>query len=124
VIVGRVHHISFRVRDLERSRRFYGDLLGLEEIPRPDFGVPGIWYDAGGTQVHLIRAPEGMHPPAHDDGISPLANHSAFAIADYVATREQLRARGVAVLETSATQGQMWIRDPDGNVIELIAAPA
>jgi glyoxylase I family protein len=54
------HHVSLCVRELEPSREFYGGLLGLPEIERPDFGVPGIWYQAGAIQLHLICAPEGV----------------------------------------------------------------
>ncbi len=41
----------------DEARRFYGELLGLEEIERPDFGFPGAWYQAGPIQVHLIVPP-------------------------------------------------------------------
>ncbi len=52
MIVKRAHHVSFGVSDLERARAFYGNLLGLEEIARPDFGIPGAWYQAGEAQIH------------------------------------------------------------------------
>ena len=74
--------------------------------------------------MHLIQKPAGAdvgRPPA---ALTPLANHQAFAIEDYGKTLEALRQRGVEVLETRPEVGQMWIRDPDGNVIELIAAAA
>ena len=57
-------------------------------------------------------------------GSTPLANHSAFAIDDYAATLARLKARRVEVLETNAERGQLWVRDPDGNVLELIVAAA
>lgn len=120
MLVECVHHVSFRVRDLQRSRGFYGELLGLDEIPRPDFGVPGVWYVAGGTQIHLIAAPPGDEPGGPRAAISPIANHCAFAIPDYAKTLDALRTRGVEVLETTPEQGQMWLLDPDGNVIELV----
>ncbi len=121
MIVGAVDHISFSVSDLERSRRFYEGVLGLGTIPRPDFGgLPGVWYGAGNCQVHLIQRPPdadlGTPPPA----LSPLANHQAFAIDDYEKTLAHLRQHGVEVLETTPENGQMWVRDPDGHVIELI----
>ena len=47
MIANGVHHISFCVSDLDRSRRFYEEILGLAEIPRPDLGLPGVWYSAG-----------------------------------------------------------------------------
>lgn len=119
-IARNVHHISFAVRDLERSVAFYRDLLGLEPAPRPDLGIPGAWLAAGNGQVHLIQVPEGAPVGTPPESLSPIANHQAFAIDDYATALATLKARGVEVLETRPEQGQMWIRDPDGNVIELI----
>ena len=124
MIARRVDHISFAVSDLERSRRFYEGVLGLEPVPRPDLGLPGVWYGAGNGQVHLIQAPEGADVGRGPEKLTPLANHSAFAVADYAATLELLKSRGLEVFETSPEVGQMWVRDPDGNVIELIAENA
>jgi len=118
-----VHHISFAVRDLERASAFYEGLLGLERIPRPDLGIPGLWYRAGAAEVHLIETPAGLDLGRPPEKLSPLANHQAFRIESYAAARDLFRARGLELLETSPERGQLWIRDPDGNVIELIAAP-
>ena len=122
MIVVSVHHISFSVTDLERSRRFYEDVLGLVEISRPDLGLPGVWYRAGDSEVHLLARPEGVDVGTSPGGLSPLANHQAFGVDDYEKCPEFIESGGIAVLKTSPEQGQMWIRDPDGNVIELIAS--
>ena len=114
-----VHHVSFAVRDLERARAFYEDVLGLRQIPRPEFGLGGIWYRAGDTEVHLIVTPEGADVGSPPPATNPVANHVAFGIDDYEKTVAALAGKGVQVLETSAEAGQMWIRDPDGHVIEL-----
>lgn len=114
-----VQHLSYLVRDLERARGFYEGLLGLETIERPDIGLPGVWYRAGDCEVHLIEAPSGVEPPAAPS-LSPLANHNAFVVESYEKTLALLKTRGAEVFETSPERGQLWIQDPDGNVIELI----
>ena len=116
-----VHHISFAVADLERARGFYEGVLGLAPIARPDLGLAGIWYAAGGAEVHLIETPAGVDIGTRPAAINPLANHQAFAIDDYAAVVRHLKDKGVEVLETGPDRGQMWVRDPDGNIIELIA---
>ena len=114
------HHVSFSVSDLARSCAFYEDVLGLVAIDRPDFGFPGAWYQAADVQVHLIQLPGDAGEGAPDGRPNPMENHMAFAVDDYQKVVGELRARGADVLETSAEVGQMWVRDPDGNVIELI----
>jgi len=122
MIAKRAHHVSFAVSDLERSRAFYEQVLGLAPIPRPDLGIAGVWYGAGNVEIHLIATPEGLDVGRNAPGLSPIVNHTAFAIDDYAATLAHLRAQGVEVLELRPGVGpQLWIRDPDGNVIELCA---
>ncbi len=120
MLAKRAHHVSLTVSELERSRRFYAGLLGLQEIKRPAFGLPGAWYAAGDVELHLIVAPDGVDTGSPAPDLTPLAGHLAFAVEDYTATREALQREGLEVLETRPEVGQMWIRDPDGHVIELI----
>jgi len=86
MIATRVHHLSFAVSDLGRSRRFYAGVLGLETIERPDLGLPGIWYGAGNAEIHLIQTPDGADVGTRPGSITPLANHNAFAVSDYPTT--------------------------------------
>lgn len=118
----RAHHTSFAVTDMNRSRRFYEGILGLEEIPRPNFPFRGAWYQAGDCQVHLIEIPSGFDRGQPPPALNPMANHAAFGVADYAETVRHLQAHDVEILEAGAERGQMWIRDPDGNILELIVA--
>src|SRR6185295_340210 len=101
----RAHHMSFPVRDIERSRAFYAGVLGLEEKPRPAELVamfPGAWYQAGPCEVHLIQYPDGMDVGPPPPTLNPMARHAAFAIADYDTTLAQLKGQGLTVFETNA----------------------
>ncbi len=51
-----LHHVSLPVRDVARSVGFYRDVLGLTQIPRPDFDFKGAWFALGtDQQLHLIQ---------------------------------------------------------------------
>ncbi len=106
-----VDHASVRITDLERSRAFYEGLLGLSPAPRPDLGFPGAWYDVGGTQIHLIQHGKLL------DGIDPTDPHVALAVESLDAVRAELDARGVPYVHFGGPQ--VWVRDPDGNTVEL-----
>jgi glyoxylase I family protein len=114
-------HVSFPVRDLARSLAFYRDLLGFTEQPRPDLGIPGAWLRAGDAEVHLIAGVEGLPLGEPPPTLNPAAQHIAFRIDDYQAAADRLRAHDLPVLEAGPAAGQMWVQDPDGHVIELIA---
>jgi glyoxylase I family protein len=120
-IIRSVDHVSFSVRDLERSLRFYCDVLGLEKAPRPDLGFPGAWLTVGDSQIHLLQVPEGFDGGTPAADLNPIASHAALGIEDYDAVRTLLREQGLPVFELEAS-GQMWVKDPDGNIIELISA--
>ena len=53
-----ISHVALSVSDLARARSFYVDAMGLEELRRPDFGVPGAWFRLGDRQLHVLEVPE------------------------------------------------------------------
>lgn len=124
-----IDHATLVVADLEQSRRFYADLLGMEEIPRPDFGFPGLWFEAGNTQIHLnIESPEAGTPGLTYDAQSiTRALHIAFVVDDANVAAEHLRANGVEIIAGPRNRPdgavQLYILDPDGHQIE-ITSPA
>ena len=116
-----LHHVSLTVTDLERSKRFYGDVLGLREVPRPAFDFPGAWYELGDRQLDLIvhTTPRTLRGTTEIDSRD---GHFAVRVTDFDAALEHLRQHGVEVRErpTNPTPwAQLYITDPDGNVIEL-----
>jgi glyoxylase I family protein len=124
-------HVAVAVTDLERSRRFCRDVLGLTEVERPAYPVPGAWFEvAGGGMVHLSVV---EHPVGSPGGpIDSRESHFAIRVADFAATLEALRALGydehadgplhIQVNPyTIAKVAQIYLRDPDGNLVELNA---
>jgi catechol 2,3-dioxygenase-like lactoylglutathione lyase family enzyme len=106
-----VHHVAICVGDAEAGLAFYRDVLGMEQLPRPDLG-PGYWLDAGGQQVHLMEA----------DLPAPAANHFAIRVDDLAAAVADLQARGVQVDRIPLVPGsghQAFLHDPFGNFLEL-----
>ena len=120
-VIRSVDHVSFSVRNLDRSLHFYCDVLGLEKAPRPDLGFPGAWLTVGDSQIHLLQIPEGFDGGTPPPDLNPIASHAAFGIDDHAAVRDILRNEGLDIFELEAS-GQMWVKDPDGNIIELISA--
>ena len=116
-------HVSFCVPDLDAAMHFYQDILGCETIDRPDFGFAGAWLQAGNVQIHLIVPPDGFPGlGSNPEKTTPIWNHTAFAIDDYEKVLAHLQSHDLEVLETNPEQGQMWVSDPAGNVIELISS--
>jgi predicted enzyme related to lactoylglutathione lyase len=113
ITVERVDFISVPTQDVERAKRFYGDLLGLEHEKDTPAGAE---YRAG--QVTLaIWAPESQ-------GLEFQPNESGFAlrVADVAEARKELEAEGVAFdMETFDTGvcHMALMRDPDGNQVIL-----
>jgi catechol 2,3-dioxygenase-like lactoylglutathione lyase family enzyme len=106
-----VHHVAICVADADAGLAFYRDVLGMTELPRPDFG-PGYWLDAGGQQVHLMES----------DLPSPVANHFAIRVDDIEAAVNDVRAHGVEVNQIPLVPGaghQAFLHDPFGNFVEL-----
>jgi glyoxylase I family protein len=107
-----VHHVSIAVTDVAAALAFYTDALGLtQRTDRPANIGPGAWLDAGGQQLHLVKA----DPPA------PCGQHFAVLVDDLDATTAELRAAGVQVSDAVpiGTARQAFLRDPSGNSIEL-----
>src|SRR2546430_17063390 len=77
-------HVSVTVSDLGKARRFYGEFLGLVEIPRPDFGFPGVWYTLGGElQLHVVVGAHSEARPVEPHRFDARDRHVPLRVADY-----------------------------------------
>ncbi|MDF2723160.1 MAG: glyoxalase [Paenibacillus sp.] len=119
----KLHHVSIAVRDLERAKRFYSDVLNFQEITRPPFKSKGAWYAIGDQQLHLIEHPNGE--TLRESDIDSTDGHFAIWVKSYKNTIEWLDRAGItydARPQSAAGFTQIYIVDPDNNVIEFDAA--
>jgi predicted enzyme related to lactoylglutathione lyase len=103
------------VTDIERSATFYRETLGLRQTA----GFPPSWYefDAGGSTIALGTPPPEAPQPPYNNGIS-----IALAVPDARVAVEELRAKGVAILQEvqeSSVCHMALIADPDGTLLWL-----
>lgn len=133
-----VHHIAFNVQDMQVSRRFYGELLGLRELTGDE--VPSTLKDlvaAGkvanfvlpdGTVLDLFWEPD-LSPPNSDPRQQfTRANHLAFEIApeDFDRAVTVLQQHPVEIDHgpvTRPTGRGIYFYDPDGFLIEIRCDP-
>lgn len=121
VTVAGYSHIAIAVTDLDAARRFYCDVLGFVELPRPDFGVPGMWLRVGGLQLHFL---ETDTMPVPGPGFPHFALHVPTQAWD--ATMAALAGAGVSFLSPPSSRTDFgvevqaaFVSDPAGNVVEL-----
>ena len=121
----RLEHLLVLTDDLEETRRFYCDVLGFEDGPRPPLEFPGHWlYLDGVPCLHLAeRAAYEAHAAGMGlaVGTAPV-DHAAFAAEGYDAVAARLAAAGLAAVANEVpTAGlrQLFVTDPSGLRVEL-----
>lgn len=123
------NHIAREVRNLEKSKRFYVDILGFRVIARPSFDAEGCWLNGYNLNLHLVTS---TVPSArkiiktdrvrHFSSALPRADHTAFLSDDLTVIKDILdRHKVYYKYETLSFYwiSQIFFFDPDGNVIEI-----
>jgi catechol 2,3-dioxygenase-like lactoylglutathione lyase family enzyme len=137
-----INHFSIRTTDLEGTRRFYGDVLGLTDGPRPPFPFPGAWMyrgdhgDIANAVVHIIgidhEEPKGLdnYLGSRDEkklvGTGSI-DHIAFFADGLAGMLDHLESRGVTCRQRTVPNiglHQLFLEDPNGVTIELNYAAA
>jgi len=110
-----LHHVNVTVpADREAAAKdFYTQVLGLEEIPKPNAALSrGAWYQLGAVQLHL----------SIEDGQPPSRRHVCYQVLDVEAARRHFREAGIEILDDErplAGIERFFLRDPGGNRIEI-----
>jgi catechol 2,3-dioxygenase-like lactoylglutathione lyase family enzyme len=112
----RLSHINITMSkgSEDAARAFYGGLLGLKEIPKPEAirGRGGVWFEAGGLDVH-VSVEENRFG-------SDIYRHFGLECENVDGLRAKLRAAGVETEDgRPAPWRRFFVRDPFGNRIEI-----
>ena len=114
--IRRLDHIQITVPSHGESeaRRFYGDILGLPEIEKPEALKPngGMWFQAADIQIHIgVEGPQAQSK-----------RHPAFEVANLAALRAHLEHHGVRLKDDIPIPGihRFSCFDPFGNRIEFL----
>lgn len=110
-------HTAILVADLERAKQFYGGVLGLTEVAR-SLQFPGAWYQLGDYQIHLMVQAKYQHQISATQKWGRNA-HIALSVDDVTEAEAELTAAGYAIRQSSSGRKALFVRDPDGNVLEL-----
>jgi catechol 2,3-dioxygenase-like lactoylglutathione lyase family enzyme len=123
-----LEHVTIRCAQLQRTRDFYVELLGLTEGQRPNFPFRGYWLYLGGIPVvHLVEGDNagawGRYnvTPQAQDGTGSF-DHVAFRGDDFTALRARLQKAGVTFKERVVPGGalsQLFVPDPEGVLVEI-----
>ncbi len=116
-----VAHFSIPVSDLQRSTRFYQDVVGLTLLVTD--GKRHSFMDAGGTCILLCAEQGTINPPERRD----LVHHAFVVTPEQLAkAKEHLAAHGAEIIEEEERDGgtvngpRIYFRDPDGTRLEFI----
>jgi catechol 2,3-dioxygenase len=122
--VRNVGHVVLKVRDIERSARFYRDVLGLKEVARGDFGRPMAFFSTGDNHhdVAVMEVgPDAPAPAQEATGLYHVALRIGTTLDELRAAQAHLHAHGITNIRTRdhVVSQSIYVNDPDGNNIEL-----
>ena len=117
-----LNHYTILVQDLEKTKDFYEDIVGLKSGDRPPLTFPGYWLYAGKDPVvHLIGyRPED--PPIAGAPATGRLDHIAFAAENLRLMKDRLGANRITFEERvlpRLNMTQLFFKDPDGVTIEF-----
>jgi catechol-2,3-dioxygenase len=118
-------HVVLYVRDVERSRRFYGDVLGWPQIGEVRMGMPVAAFTGGRTHHELLLIEVGADatpiPPGRRVGLYHIGLKVGDSDDELRAMLARVEAAGTPVVGSSdhTATHSLYVLDPDGNEVEL-----
>ena len=114
-----LNHASLIVADTKLSLVFYCEVLGLQQVDRPDLGFPGAWLQIGSQQLHLLEL-ENPDPITGRPGHGGRDRHVALNALALAPVQDALNKAGIVYTMSKSGRRALFCRDRDGNAIEII----
>ncbi|NOQ17570.1 MAG: glyoxalase [Methyloprofundus sp.] len=115
-----LHHSSLMITDLEASTRFYTEIVGLQQMERPDLGFPGAWFQLGeNQQLHILKL-HNIDPTRGRPEHGGQDRHVALTVDQFDTVRDSLDAHDVFYSMSKSGRKALFFRDLDANAIEII----
>ena len=129
-----IQHLLVLTDDIDGTRDFYRDVLGLDEGDRPPLEFPGYWLYAQGVPCVHVADREIYNAHARTMGLAPssgthgsgVVDHVAFNASDYDEVTQRLERHGVSAVKNTVpgiAMRQLSITDPNGVRIEINVLP-
>ena len=131
-----INHVGLCVTDLDRSKRFYEELFGFEtarSLDVPDqpadrllqieapLGMAALYLRKDGFTLELMRFARAGNPPSRQRPVNePGLTHLSFSVDDVRVVAARAAELGGEVLEDTDVGAALFVRDPDGQLIELL----
>jgi len=120
-----IDHHSVIIQDVEKSRHFYADILGLEiDANRPDLSFDGLWVKVGKQQaIHCLclQNPDSVDNRPEHGGRD---RHVCLVVSDMNTLIDTLEQHYIDYTRSKSGRQAIFFRDPDGNAIEVGQAKA
>jgi methylmalonyl-CoA epimerase len=122
-------HVAISVNDIETSRKFYEELLGLKfktENEKPELGVKFVMLeDEDGTIIELLNQANSSPQTQDYMDFSKIGlKHIAFTVKDLAATKKKLEEAGVKILWENKKgivfKQTIFVSDPDNIAVEIV----
>jgi catechol 2,3-dioxygenase-like lactoylglutathione lyase family enzyme len=125
-IITGLFHVAIKTADLQKTRWFYCDLLGLAETARPDFGYPGAWIavptPVGEAIIHIYAGGPALAPDGKVPAGTGAIDHISLTAVGYHDFIARFRQHGIdwrEFLVPGTTYWQLFVYDPSGVQLEL-----
>jgi catechol 2,3-dioxygenase-like lactoylglutathione lyase family enzyme len=126
MLVNQLFHIAIKSPNVEATRRFYMDVLGMTLAQRPQFDFPGVWLQAavpgGQALFHVYGGSAALESDGSMASGTGVIDHVAITVHGFADTRRRVQQYGLAYRENKVPGVGLWqlfVHDPSAVLLEL-----